>query len=29
MNLDFNKMDGMIPAIIQDNKTGKIGRAHV
>ncbi len=24
MNLDFNKMDGMIPAIIQDNKTGKV-----
>lgn len=24
MNLDFNKMAGMIPAIIQDNKTGKV-----
>ncbi|HAC20531.1 MAG TPA: bifunctional phosphoribosyl-AMP cyclohydrolase/phosphoribosyl-ATP diphosphatase [Porphyromonadaceae bacterium] len=24
MNLDFNKMDGMIPAIIQDNKTSKV-----
>lgn len=24
MNLDFNKMDGMIPAIIQDNKTCKV-----
>ena len=24
MNLDFNKMDGLIPAIIQDNTTSKV-----
>lgn len=24
MNLDFNKMNGLVPAIIQDNSTGKV-----
>ena len=24
MNLDFNKMNGLIPAIVQDNETGKV-----
>jgi phosphoribosyl-ATP pyrophosphohydrolase/phosphoribosyl-AMP cyclohydrolase len=24
MNLDFNKMNGLVPAIIQDNETGKV-----
>ncbi|MDR1682210.1 MAG: bifunctional phosphoribosyl-AMP cyclohydrolase/phosphoribosyl-ATP diphosphatase HisIE [Candidatus Symbiothrix sp.] len=24
MNLDFNKMGGLIPAVIQDNRTGKV-----
>jgi Phosphoribosyl-AMP cyclohydrolase len=24
MDLDFNKMDGLIPAIIQDNLTSKV-----
>lgn len=24
MNLDFNKMNGLVPAIVQDNETGKV-----